>query len=132
MPAIGIELPRPDYVPFLGFQEEQYVPGHPARDPKATGWAPFYTCIANGKRVYVWAFAEKTCCVMVSDNICDPQRGADIYELQHMFADQHDRQKSRNVSRTHRLPCDAFVVQAFIHEVTRGGNEANDWIGERT
>lgn len=129
---------RPDMPPLMGFHEEQYVPGHPDRSrPTSTGWAAFYTCIANGKRVYVWAFNNSrpndTCCVMVSDNICDPQRGADIHELQNMFANQHARQKERRMRRTHNLPSDPFLVQAFIHEVTlAGNNEANDWIGVRT
>lgn len=121
-------------VPLMGFHEEQYIPGHPDGNTN-TGWSDFYTCIANGKRVYVWSFGRKpetSCCIMVSDMICDPARGASVAELQHMFARQHREQKERRISRTHQIPSDPFLVQAFIHEVTCAGNEADQWIGVRT
>lgn len=116
---------RPDYVPPLGFQEETYVPGHPSKGANSTGWAHFYTCIANGKRVYVWAWTNRgndSCCVMLSDNEYDPQRGAEIAELQNMFVREHAYNKAQKKLRTHRMPCDPFLVQAFIHQLTLGGN----------
>jgi hypothetical protein len=119
---------RSDLPPFMGFEEEQYVPGVTIKG--GVSWTYFYTCIANGKRVYVWAYRmgsssdQNGTCVMVSDNLYDPGRGASIEELQHMFADQHDRQKARNITRTHRVAADEMLLlQAFIYEVTRGGNE---------
>lgn len=112
--------------PLMGFEEERYIPGHAMRGEEVTRWAAFYTCIANGKRVYVWAWNEQTtrdrACVMVSDYVTDPARNASVEEIQNMYADQHSRQKAAGVSRTHGVPSDPFVLQAFIHEVTRGGN----------
>jgi len=122
-----------DMCPLMGFAEERYIPGHPDRGINSTGWAPFYTCICNGKRVFVWAYDRNSrngrsdlCCVMVWDSF-DPGRGAEVAEIQHMFAHQHERQKRRNIQRTHHVPADPFLLQAFIHEVTRGGNEAQMW-----
>lgn len=131
---------RPDMVPFMGFHEEQYVPGHPDKHrPEATGWTAFYTCIANGKRVYVWAYRDITdqqradrCCVMVSDYVSDPGYNASLEEVRNMFANQHRRNKAARWSRTHRVTADPLVLQAFIHEVTRGGNEHLEWIGVTT
>jgi hypothetical protein len=130
MSILGIH--QKDYVPYMGFQEEKHIPGWPDKETNIS-WANIYTCIANGKRVFVWAFKEgsrDTCCVMVSDFVTG--RGAEIAEIRNMFADQHRRQKAARVTRTHRLPPDALVVQAFIYEVTLAGNEADDWIGVRT
>lgn len=117
-----------DFVPFMGFQEEKYIPGHHDHREFGTSWAAFYTCIANGKRVYVWSWwggtnnDGRTCCVMLSDNEYDPQRGAEEAELQNMFAQQHSRQKQSKTKRTHQVPRDPFVVQVFIHNLTLGGN----------
>lgn len=114
--------------PLMGFAEEQYIPAHST----GGGWAAFYTCIANGKRVYVWGYADSslrdgTCCVMVSDHVYDPARKAGVAELQHMFARQHEDQRVRGISRTHHAPVDPFTLQAFIHHVTLGGNERTIW-----
>lgn len=111
--------------PLLGFEEEQYIPSH-NRGTVGETWSTFFTCIANGKRVYVWAYKQRpdgSCCVMVSDHVSDPARHANIAEIQNMYANQHMRQKERNITRTHRAPSDPFLLQSFIHHVTLGGNE---------
>lgn len=113
--------------PRMGFLEEQYIPQ--SRGPGG-GWTEFYTCICNGKRVYVWAFGtsgitakmEKECCVMLRDSI-DPLRNASVEEIQNAFAHQHTEQRERYFRRTFHIPADPFVLQAFINEVTLGGNE---------
>jgi hypothetical protein len=118
-----IHIYRTMLPPFMGFCDEQYIPQHHS---KSSGWASFYTCVCNGKRVYVWAYGassrDNTCCVMVSDNY-DPAYGAGVAELQHIFADQHSRQRDQRKGRTHHIPAEPLVLQAFINEVTRGGNE---------
>lgn len=115
--------------PMMGFWEEQYIPAH-GENARDTGWTRFYTCIANGKRVYVWAYqktgrgdSHDNTCVMVSDHVSDPAYKAGIAEIQHMFADQHTRQKAAGKRRTHYAPADPIMLQAFIHHITLGGNE---------
>jgi hypothetical protein len=114
-----------DYMPpLMGFYEEQYIPAHPDPQEQSSGWSPFYTCLCNCKRVFVWAYKYgDSCCVMVSDFTHDVGMGASITEIQHRFADQHRRQKRQRITRTHQIPCDPLLLQAFINEVTLGGNE---------
>lgn len=115
----------PVFCPMMGFGYERYIPAHPDTRTDGASWAPFYTCIANGKRVYVWSYKVTdrggNCCVMVSSHVSDPAHKAGVAEIQHMFADQHRRQS--NIRRTHSAPCDPFLLQAFIHHITLGGNE---------
>ena len=115
-----------DMPPLMGFPEEQYI--EPTR-VRGIDWSGFYTAIVNGKRVYVWAYRMGSAhdgngtCVMVSDSV-DPAYGAQPAEILGMYVEQHTRQKQRNISRTHRvLAEEPIALQAFIYEVTRGGNE---------
>lgn len=111
------------FPPLMGFGFEKYVPGHPDNNTD-TDWAAFYTCTANGRRVYVWAYrtyrnGDSKCCVMLDDHVYDPAYHATETELQNMFTDQHLR--NAGIRRPYMVPTNPIVLQAFIHELTLKG-----------
>lgn len=120
--------------PMMGFPEEQIVPGHVSlgnllgKEEKEIPWAPFYTCIANGRRIFLWGNREPVY-LMLSDHVTDPGYKAEEAELMHMFAAQHRRNPVSSLKETknkYRLDgeqsTNALLLQALIHELTLKGN----------
>lgn len=102
---------------LLGFEDEREVPS--TSDNKGSYWTDFYTCIANGKRIFIWRMEKPVCCVLVSD---DPLvRGASNDALTREFQRVWHR-RSRYVTYID-VSTEPLLLQAAIHHLTLGGNQ---------
>lgn len=118
---------RQELPPLMGFEEEQYVPGHDGPHPGTRmGTCAFYTAIINGKRVFVWAFGAR----LNWDGPCyffsryPPVPRQDVSALQFRFRRELDeRYNEASVGRRMGGISDPFVLQfTLAHLATLEGN----------
>ena len=105
--------------PLMGFEEERYVEAvtPDERNDVSYYWTQFYTCIANGQRVFVWAWkahvAYATCCMVVIPNA---MRGESDKALRDQFRTAWMDTASERILI--EPPCDELLLQATIHKIT--------------
>ncbi len=112
--------------PFMGFDEEQYVPEHKTRREnydKSINMVAFYHCICNGKRVFIWAWTPTSqTCFMLVRSWEHAERGWKPREIQTWFADTFVNPNYNGPRDKHNAPSEPLLLQAFIHHITSGGN----------